>query len=268
MSNGRANAELAHAARAVILAGGRGSRMGRLVEQRPKPLLEVGGRSLLAHQLQRLARSQVGEVVVVVGYGADAIERQLTSWRRQPPFDGFETLEVRTARQERPLGTAHALGCASHALGDEPFFVLLGDLLLSEATLETLIARALGASCLAVVAVHHDPDPSSGAEVRWRTSDHRIVEIIEKPPSGTVQSPWNNSGIYLLPGGAARRCAELPKSPRGEYELPDLVQLLLDEGGAVHAAVIEAPQHVGTPEQLAAAEAALRGDRSPSDSTR
>jgi NDP-sugar pyrophosphorylase family protein len=101
----------------AILAGGRGTRLGELTRETPKPLLEVAGRPFLFHQLRLLREHGAERVVVCVGYLAERIEEALS---------GFGAgLDVRCSRDEQP-GTASALRTALPLLGDE-FLVLYGD---------------------------------------------------------------------------------------------------------------------------------------------
>lgn len=230
---------------AVVLAAGRGRRMGALTESLPKPLLEVDGRAILFHQLDALAAVGVERVVVVVGHLGDRIVDAVSARR-----DLRSAPDVVFARQARPLGTAHALAAAGPQLArDSPFLLLLGDLLVTAPVLTRLLdAYAAGAD--AVLAVDRQTDPALGAAVDV-DEEGGVRGIVEKPPAGTRPLAWNNSGLYVLPGRAVELAAGVPLSPRGEHELPDVVLALLDEGLRVRAAEIrERLRHVGTPEDL------------------
>jgi dTDP-glucose pyrophosphorylase len=79
----------------------------------------------------------------------------------------------------------------------------------------------------------------------------RVRGIVEKPPLGSSLGAWNNSGLYALPARAVSLAATVPRSVRGEHELPDVVLALLAEGTEVRAVAIEGQlRHVGEPTDL------------------
>jgi UDP-N-acetylglucosamine diphosphorylase / glucose-1-phosphate thymidylyltransferase / UDP-N-acetylgalactosamine diphosphorylase / glucosamine-1-phosphate N-acetyltransferase / galactosamine-1-phosphate N-acetyltransferase len=236
-------------AQAVVLAAGRGRRMGALTDVTPKPLLEVDGRPILFHQLDALCALGVRRVVVVVGYRGERIVEAVDAARRDE--DSWPGLEVSFVWQASPLGTAHALAAARLALDDLPFLLLLGDLVVSTATLARLVAAA-GARGDVALGVDRQSDPSLGAAVAVDAAG-LVRDIVEKPAPGACAGAWNNSGIYLLPPRALALAAAAPRSPRGEHELPDVVLALLAEGATVRAVeVAERLRHVGSPADLTA----------------
>ncbi|MGH7066308.1 MAG: nucleotidyltransferase family protein [Acetobacteraceae bacterium] len=108
---------------AILLAAGPGERMRPLTESTPKPLLPLGGRPLIDHALDRLARAGVGRVLVNVNWQAERLARHLEK-RAGPPV---------TVLREEPvlLGTGGAVkeALAAGALGPEPFFIVHADIL-------------------------------------------------------------------------------------------------------------------------------------------
>jgi len=107
--------------RAMILAAGRGERMGTLTASRPKPLLEVAGRTLIERHLDALARTSVREVVINVAHGGDLIRRALGDGARWQ-------LSIRYSDEgETALETAGGIIRALPWLGDDPFLVLSAD---------------------------------------------------------------------------------------------------------------------------------------------
>ena len=111
---------------AVVLAAGRGTRMGALTAATPKPLLPVAGRPMIEHVLRGFAGAGVRRAVIVTGYLGEQIEAALG--------DGAQLgLELAYCRQERADGTARALLLAESLLGREPFVVSWGDILVPPA---------------------------------------------------------------------------------------------------------------------------------------
>lgn len=108
--------------KAMILAAGKGERMRPLTEVTPKPLLKVGGRSLIEYHLDRLAKQGFREVVINTAWLGDQIPAALG--------DGHDRglkIEYSSERPE-PLETAGGIANALHLLGDEPFLVINGDI--------------------------------------------------------------------------------------------------------------------------------------------
>jgi len=106
--------------KAMILAAGRGERMRPLTDRVPKALLEVGGRPLIAHLIERLARSGHTEVVVNVSHLAGMIEQELGDGSR---YD----VRIVYSREVEPLETAGGIAFALPLLGDAPFVVINSD---------------------------------------------------------------------------------------------------------------------------------------------
>lgn len=234
---------------AVILAAGRGRRMGRLTDTVPKPLLEAGGRPILLSTLDALRAAGIDEVHLVVGYRERQIRAAAAAWAEQQG-----DLQLLFHRQPRPLGTAHALHCAAPGLGGRGCVLLLGDLLVGAAAIEALLDVA-GGGVEAVVAVDRREDPSRGAAVRV-DDGWRVLGIVEKPAPGSAVSRWNNTGLYVLPPSAVVLAGEVERSERGEHELPDVIGTLVGRGELVQAVeVTDWVLHVGRPEDLEAVEA-------------
>jgi NDP-sugar pyrophosphorylase family protein len=116
--------------KAVILAGGRGSRFGSLTLQTPKPLVKVAGKPLIEHTLESLP-SLITEIIVVVGY----LGTKIVSWLG----DEYQGINIKYIHQEK-AGTGGALLAAKNDLVEEDYFLVLGsDDIFGEGELEKLI---------------------------------------------------------------------------------------------------------------------------------
>jgi len=244
---------------AVILAAGRGTRMGPLTANIPKPLLALRGRPIIEHILTGLRSAGIREVVVVTGYLAGQIERHLGSG---------EALGMKLSyrRQTRPEGTARALLLARDAIGDEPFLLLWGDIVVEPDQYSALLDNYRRAPCDALLAVNATDDPWQGAAVyiddRWR-----VTSLVEKPPRGSSRTPWNNAGMFVFTPPVVEYAERLRPSARGEYELPQAVAAMVADGREVRAYPVRGFwSDLGRPEDLAAAERALAVAPSPSES--
>ncbi|WP_275736763.1 bifunctional sugar-1-phosphate nucleotidylyltransferase/acetyltransferase [Halorhabdus sp. SVX81] len=193
----------------VILAAGQGTRMGPLTESTPKPMLPVAGRPLVAHVADAAVEAGASELVVVVGYEAEAV--------RSFFGDTYRGVPVTFAVQETQAGTADAVRAARPEL-DSAFAVLNGDNLYDPGAIEQLFDNAPS------LATYEVADPSNYGVVS--VTDGIVTDIVEKP----ADPPTNlaNTGAYVFPE-AAIDWLDVPESQRGEYEITDVVSRVVDE---------------------------------------
>lgn len=208
----------------VVPAAGAGTRLRPLTADKPKGLVEIGDRPLLAHVFETLAGSGVDELVVVVGYRAGDIVDYFG--------ESFEGLPITYVHQRERLGLGHAVGLAAPYV-DEPFVVLNGDNVVA-GDLRDPITQFEDADSDAVVAVE-TVDRDTARETGVVTVDDRevtgIVEKPEEPPSTLV-----TTGCYVLSPVVFTALELLEPSARGEYELPDALGVLRRAGRTVEAA--------------------------------
>ena len=237
--------------KAVLLAAGRGTRLGALTERFPKPMLEVAGRPIIGHILAGLAGAGITEVFIVTGHCADLLE--------QGVGDGADHgVRVRYLRQPSPDGTARAVSLARQHLESEPFFFGWGDILVQARSYQQVL-EAARPPFDGALAVNPVDDPCAGAAV-YVDPGMRILRMVEKPPRGTSTTGWNNAGLGVLPPTIWPLVDALSPSSRGEYELPQAIAALVQRGTPVRAVPITGPWFdIGTPEDLARARAEHRG---------
>jgi UDP-N-acetylglucosamine diphosphorylase/glucosamine-1-phosphate N-acetyltransferase len=182
--------------------------MRPLTESLPKPMLPVGDRPLVAHAADVAVDGDASELIVVVGYEADAI--------REYFGDRYRGVPVTFATQTEQRGTADAVRAASEYL-DGPFVVLNGDNLYDES-----VAGLFGDG--PAIAAKEVPDPTSYGVLS--TAGGRVTDIVEKPaePPSTLA----NAGAYQFPA-AAREYLDVSESERGEYELTDVLARVIAE---------------------------------------
>jgi len=239
---------------AVLLAAGRGTRMKGLTEDVPKPMLPVDGRPLLEHITIALRDSGIEHFVVIVGYHADRIRDHFGDGRRFDVRIDYRIQEVRD-------GTAGALRLAEDAIAERPFLLGWGDILTARANYTRLLDRFADGAADLVLAVNWVEDPHRGAAV-YADDDGRIERIVEKPPPGTSTTHWHNAGIAVANSALFTHAARVPRSPRGEFEIPDALTAMIAEGRRLEVVPLEgAWLDVGTPEDLARAAEVLRHSR-------
>jgi NDP-sugar pyrophosphorylase family protein len=195
---------------AVILAAGASTRTRPLTDHRPKPLIPLLGRPLLAHILDAL-HGLIDRATLVVGYRADQIEAEFGA--------SYRGIALRYAVQQQVNGTAGALLAAAPL--NEPFFLLYGDNLIAR---EDVLGVSRQINTLAGLPVAD----ARAFGVIERDGDlvRRIIEKPQQPPP----DPLANPGIFHFSAEAAQLVAQIQPSPRGELELTDLIELLAARG--------------------------------------
>lgn len=229
--------------RAVILAAGRGKRMGIITEDVPKPMLLIDGKPLLEHILSRLSAAGVREFCIIVGYQHKLIEA----------YFGKSSYKITFVLQDPVDGTGSAAGLARAFTADQPFILSYGDILCDPTeykrcadVLENHPATSV------VVAVKEVDDPWQGAAVYELTG--RIKRIVEKPPKGTSMTRWNSAGFYIFQPVLYQYLDRIQPSPRGEFELTSALDLMLSDRLDLRISPIAGEwRDVGRPEDLAAA---------------
>jgi mannose-1-phosphate guanylyltransferase / phosphomannomutase len=229
--------------RAVVMAGGEGSRLRPMTANQPKPLLPVVNRPLLEHVLRLLKRHGLDETVVTVQFLASLVRSY---------FGDGEDLGMRLsyATEERPLGTAGSVKNAESALSDDTFLVISGDAL-TDIDLSALLAAHRARGSLVTVCLTRRPDPLEFGIV-ITGEDGRIERFLEKPTWGQVFSDTVNTGIYVMEPEVFERV------PRGEAVdwSGDVFPALLAAGAPVHGYVAEGYwEDVGTHDSYRKAQA-------------
>lgn len=175
--------------KAVVMAGGEGSRLRPLTLNRPKPMLPVVNRPVLSHILHLLKRHGITDVVITLQYLAAQI---------QDYFGDGKALgmNIDYVIEESPLGTAGSVRNARPYLDDKPFLVISGDAL-TDFDLTQLMIYHRRRAALLTIALYHVPDPLEYGIINVQ-EDGRVVQFLEKPKWGAVTSDTVNTGIYVV----------------------------------------------------------------------
>jgi len=232
---------------AVVLAAGEGTRLRPLTADRPKALVEVDGAPILEHCLGKLADLGVDEFVIVVGYrGAQIIDYF---------GDEFRGVPITYCHQREQLGLAHALLTVEPHVDDD-FVLMLGDNVF-EANLADVVRRHRRDGADAAFLVETVPyEEASRYGVCVTNERGEITEVVEKPaepPSNLVMT-----GFYTFSPAIFHACHLVRPSDRGEYELPDAIDLLVRSGRTIDAVVLDGWRiDVGYPKDRDEAEGRL-----------
>jgi mannose-1-phosphate guanylyltransferase len=167
--------------KALILAGGEGRRLRPLTNEKPKPLLEVGGKPIIEWQIERMKSFGVTSFVISVGYMKDKLIEHLGTGARYGVDISFEV-------EEEPLGTGGAIKSAEDILGKEDvFFVTNGDII-SNMDLGKLIAAHKNVATISLT-----PLRSQFGIVETEGAD--VIGFKEKP---LIKDHWLNAGVYTM----------------------------------------------------------------------
>ena len=202
---------------AIIPAAGRGSRLGERTADRPKGLVDIAGRTLLAHVFDAAVEAGADELVVIIGYeGAQIVDRF---------GDAFEGTPITYVHQRERLGLGHSVLQAEPHI-DGTFLLVNGDNVFAESVAPAVEAVGEAVAALAVEAVSAKVAATTG--VIETDERGRVTGLVEKPaePSSTLVT----TGCYVLPEDAFHACALLRPSAEGEYQLSEAVGLLVRAG--------------------------------------
>lgn len=210
--------------KALVLAGGTGTRLRPFSHSMPKQLFPVANKPVVEHVLENIGRVGVSEVGVVVGDWEERVREVLGDGSRY----GVRIVYI---RQERPLGLAHCVRIARDFLGDSDFVMYLGDNILPNgisAVAETFRTERPAAQLV----TYKVPDPRAFGVVELRP-DGSVAGLVEKP-----QNPRSNLaliGVYFFTFHIHAAVDAIAPSARGELEITDALQWLVASGADVRA---------------------------------
>lgn len=211
--------------KAVILAAGRGTRMRELTAEIPKPMIEVRRKPVLQYIIEGLRDADVGDLLVVVGYRADAVRKFFGDGSRFNVAIQYVTQTVQD-------GTGRVLDLARDFVADRPFILAYGDILVDPTNYKRLID--LPEDVEAMLTIKRGEDVTKGGAV-FLNGEMDLLDLREKPKPGEPTSPWYNAGLYAFRPSIFYFTARLKPSPRGEYELTDAIRDLAHSGKKVKA---------------------------------
>jgi MurNAc alpha-1-phosphate uridylyltransferase len=229
--------------RAIVLAAGLGTRMRPYNGHIPKPLVEIGGKSLIDYSLDRLADAGVESVVVNVHHLADILERHLAP--RQRPH-----IVISDERGEL-LGTGGGIAKALPKLGDSPFFLVNSDTVWLDGVRPnfTRMAEAFDRQTMDALLLLAPTTSSIGYAGR---GDFAMR------PDGRLRRRRENEVVpFVYAGAAVLSPALFADAPKGPFSLTVLFDRAAERNRLFGLRLEGVWMHVGTPEAVAAAEAAL-----------
>jgi len=239
--------------KAVVMAGGEGTRLRPMTASMPKPLLPVVNRPIMEHVLRLLRRHGMTEVVVTVQFLASLVRNYFG--------DGEELgMQLQYATEEEPLGTAGSVKNAEAALSDGTFLVISGDAL-TDIDLTKLVQFHREHGALVTVCLTRVPDPLEFG-ITIVDDEGRVQRFLEKPTWGQVFSDTVNTGIYVM----EPEIFEYVKAGEVVDWSGDVFPRLIEEGRAVYGFVADGYwEDVGTLDSYHKAQADVLEGRLDAD---
>lgn len=226
----------------VIPAAGIGKRFYPLTRAQPKEMLPILDKPVIHYVVEEAVKSGLDEILIVVGYGKDAIINYFDKHPLDSEMDSYgigELPDIYFVRQKEQKGLADSIRYARHFTGDEDFLVLLGDTIYMSDTQETVTSQLLNLyftkhnPCIMVERVPKEKVRDYGIidadQDKPDNSIYRVKGVIEKPDHNEAPSNLGITGIYTFGDYVYDYIQRIKPGKNSEYQLSDAYNLMVDD---------------------------------------
>lgn len=213
--------------KALILAGGRGSRLHEFTKDMNKSMIKLFEKPLIEYNLQHAVEAKVSEIIIVVGYKKEEIIDYVGKKYKEIP--------VSYAIQKEQKGLVNAIECAKEKLGDSDFILMLGDEIIAEAEIKGMIRKFRKEKLFGICGIVNEKDKFSVGKTysAMINEEGRVFRLIEKPK--VMIYNIKGTGHCVLKNEILDYIERTPiNANRGEKELVDLIQVAIDDGKKVY----------------------------------
>lgn len=210
----KTNAKDGHT-QAIILVGGKGTRIRSKFPGIPKPLVPVNGTPFLELQVAWLCRQGCSRFHLAAGYKATLIDQWASDYQERN-----QGIVISTSTEPEPLGTAGGLKWIEDRISSDPFLLLNGDSLLPELDINALLATHAAGDAAATLAVTHIEEAGRFGTVEFEDNTGLVTAFREK---ASRESGWVNGGIYVMSRGILAAIPENTKMSLEQDLFPDLI---------------------------------------------
>ncbi|HET9103601.1 MAG TPA: glucose-1-phosphate thymidylyltransferase [Solirubrobacteraceae bacterium] len=212
----------------LILSGGKGTRLRPITHTSAKQLVPVANKPVLFYGIEAMARAGIEEIGIIIAPETGGEIRQAAG-------DGSQFgVKITYIVQDEPAGLAHAVLTAEPFLGDASFVMYLGDNLL-QGGISDLVASFRSGAPDALILLTPVPDPESYGVAELRGG--AVVNLVEKPSEPKTDLAL--VGVYMFTSAIHAAARAIEPSARGELEITDAIQYLVDQGARVEPHIVK-----------------------------